>query len=108
MAQLLWAFYRGFAFILVADRVQATLLSLALISIPWALNPRYRRDLFSTRGYWVVQQWLLALLTALVSLTTNQLWFLILVHFLWVWLGGRLLAHLSEVIALQDQVAQAS
>ena len=95
-AQFLWAFYRGFALFLVPDRAQAALLGLALISIPWALDPQHWHDLLFTRGYRVVLEWMLALLTVLVSLATHQLWFLIGMHTLWVWVSGRLLAHLSE------------
>jgi len=96
LAQFLWAFYRGFARLLVPNRAQAALLALALISIPLALHPQHRRDLLSSRGYRVVEEWLLALLTVLVSLATHQLWFLIAMHTLWVWVGRRALAHLSE------------
>ena len=96
LAQIPWAFYRGFALSVVPDRAQAALLGLALISVPWALDPQHRRDLFAPRGYRVVLEWLLALSTVLVSLATNQLWFLVAMHGLWVWFSGRLLAHLAE------------
>jgi hypothetical protein len=95
MSQFLWAFYRGFALLLVPHRAQAALLALLLISIPWALNPRHWYDLFSARGHRVVLEWLLVLCTVLVSLATDQLWFLIGMHTLWVWASSRLLAHLS-------------
>jgi hypothetical protein len=93
--QLLWALYRGFAMVLIANRVYAAFASLALVSISWMLDPRRWRDLFTPRGYLVVQDWLFALLTVFVSLTTQALWFLILVHALWRWVSGRVLAHLS-------------
>ena len=93
--QLLWALYRGFAAILIPHRVYAAFASLALVSIPWLLDPRRRHDLFGPRGYLVVQDWLYALLTVLVSLTVHALWFLILVHALWQWVSGHVLAHLS-------------
>jgi hypothetical protein len=96
LAQFLWAFYRGFALLLCSDRAQAALLALALISIRWALHPRHWQDLFSSRGYRVVLEWMLALFTVVISLVTNQLWLLIGMHTLWVWGSGRLLAHLSE------------
>jgi hypothetical protein len=96
LAQIPWSFYRGFVLSVVPARAQAALLGLALISIPWALDPRHRQDLFSLRGYRVVLEWLLALSTVLVSLATNQLWFLVAMHCLWVWVSGRLLAHLAE------------
>ena len=94
--QFLWAFYRGFALLLVPHRAQAALLGLALISIPWVLDPRHGHELLSPRGYQVVLKWMLVFLTVVVSLTTYQLWFLIGMHALWVWISGRVLAHLSE------------
>jgi hypothetical protein len=108
LAQFLWAFYRGFALLLVPDRVQAGLLALALISIPWALNPRHWHDLLSTRGYLVVQEWLLALFTVLVSFATNLLWILIPMHMVWVWVSGRLLAHLSARSAQEARTGSTS
>jgi hypothetical protein len=93
--QLLWALYRGFAAMLIPNHVYAAFASLALVSIPWMLDPRRWHDLFTPRGYLVVQDWLFALLTVFVSLTTQALWFLILVHVLWRWVSGRVLAHLS-------------
>jgi hypothetical protein len=108
LSQFLWAFYRGFAWSVVPDRAQAALLALALISVPWALDPQHRRDLFTSRGYTVVQTWLLALFTVVVSLATNMLWFLVLMHTLWVWSSGRLLSHLSERAAREAGVLAAS
>jgi hypothetical protein len=105
LAQFLWAFYRGFALLLVPNRAQAALSALALISIPLALHPQRRRDLLSSRGYRVVEEWLLALLTVLVSLATRQLWFTIAMHTLWVWVGRRALAHLSERSLGEAEVA---
>jgi hypothetical protein len=96
LAQFLWAFYRGFALLVVPHRAQAGLLGLALISIPWALDPRHWHDLFSARGDRVVLEWVLALFTVLVSLAANQLWLLVALHALWVWVSGQLLAYLSE------------
>jgi len=95
LSQFLWAFYRGFALLLVPQRTQAALLALVLISTRWALDPQHWHDLFSPRGYRVVLQWMLAFFTVVISLVTNQLWFLIGMHALWVWVSGRLLAHLS-------------
>jgi len=108
LAQFLWAFYRGFALSVVPDRTLAALLALALISIPWAVYPQHWHDLFSTRGHLVVRRWLLALFTVVVSLTINQLWFLILVHTLWVWVSDRLLAYLSERAAHEAELTPAT
>ncbi len=93
--QLLWALYRGFATVLIANPVYAAFASLALVLIPWVLDPRRWHDLFTPRGYLVVQDWVFALLTVFVFLTVQTLWFLILVHALWRWVSGRVLAHLS-------------
>lgn len=96
LAQFLWAVYRGFALLVIPDRTQAALFALALISIPGALSPRHSHDLLSMRGYLIVQEWLIALFTVLISITINQLWLLIVLHALWVWGSGRLLTHLVE------------
>lgn len=108
LAQFLWAFYRGFALLVVPQRAQAALLALALISVPWALHPQRWHDLRSRRGHWAVLEWMLALLTGVVSLATQQLWFLIGMHVLWLWLSGRLLAHLSERLAESAVLTPAS
>ncbi len=94
-AQLLWALYRAFAATLTADRLKVAFIGLALITASWILDPRRRHDLLGTRGHLVVQDWLFALLTAFLSLTVRTLWFLVLMHALWLWFSGRMLAHLS-------------
>jgi hypothetical protein len=108
LAQFLWAFYRGFALLVIPDRAQSALFALALISIPWVLSPRYLHDLLSTRGYLYVLEWLLALFTVLVALTTDQLWFLIVLHTLWVWGSGRLLTYLVERLSGETAVTLVS
>jgi hypothetical protein len=99
--QLLWALYRGVADLLTGDPLWAAFISLALVTFSWALDPRRRRDLFCVRGYLVVQDWLLALFTAFLSLTVQALWFLILMHTLWLWFSGQMLAHLARGTAYQ-------
>jgi hypothetical protein len=94
--QLLWALYRGTAAQLIADRLQAAFVSLALVTVSWILNPQRRRDLFGPGGYLVVQDWLFALFTAFLSLTVQALWFLVLMHTLWIWFSGRVMAHLTR------------
>jgi hypothetical protein len=93
--QLLWALYRGVAAMLTGDRLWAAFISLALVALSWALDPRRRLDLLSTRGYLVVQDWLCALFTALLSLTVQVLWFLVVMHTVWMWFSGQALAHLA-------------
>ena len=93
--QLLWALYRGVTAMLTGDRLWAAFISLALIAFSWALDPRRRLDLLSARGYLVVQDWLCALFTALLSLTVQVLWFLVVMHTVWMWFSGQVLAHLA-------------
>lgn len=94
--QLLWALYRGIAAMLSGDRLWGAFVSLALIAFSWALDPRRRRDLLGAQGYLVVQDWLFALFTALLSLTVQVLWFLVVMHTVWMWFSGQALAHLSR------------
>jgi hypothetical protein len=94
--QLLWALYRGVAAQLIADRLQAAFVGLALVTVSWILNPQRRRDLWSPGGYLVVQDWLFALFTAFLSLTVQALWFLVLMHTLWIWFSGRVMSHLTR------------
>ena len=103
MAQLLWALYRGFSLTVVPNPAQAALVALALISLPWFLDRQRRYDLFTWRGYLVVQDWLLALGTVLVALAMNALWFLLLMHVLWVWGGSRVLAHAAASVVRDAQ-----
>jgi hypothetical protein len=95
--QMLWAFYRGVVNALTLDGVRVAFISLALVSASWLLTPRRRHDLFTPRGYLVVQDWLCALFTAFVSLIVRSLWLLIIMHMLWIWVGGQVLARLSQV-----------
>jgi hypothetical protein len=99
--QLLWALYRGFAATLTADRLQAASIGLALVAVCWISDPRRRYDLVSSRGYLAVQDWLFALFTAFLSLTVRALWFLVVMHVLWIWFSGQVLSHLSRSSALQ-------
>jgi hypothetical protein len=100
--QLLWALYRGVANLLTDDRLWAAFISLALISLPWILDPRRRRDLLGARGYLVVQAWLFALATAFLSITIQALWFLVAMHTLWIWFSGQALAHFSGATAYRS------
>ena len=108
LAQFTWALYRGFALTVVPEPAQAAIVALALISLPWFLDPQRRYDLFTLRGYLVVQDWLLALGTVLLALAANVLWFLLLMHTLWVWGGSQVLVHLSasRVRDAQTRAAQ--
>jgi hypothetical protein len=100
-AQLLWALYRGAAATWIVDRTMAAFVGLVLAVFPWVLDPGRRRSLFSLRGHLVVQDWLFALLTAFLSLSVRAIWFLVLMHTCWMWLTGRMLAHLSRPYAFR-------
>jgi hypothetical protein len=91
--QLLWALYRGFAILLTGDLFRASYVSLVLIAVCWAFDPRRRSDLASSRGHLVVQDWLFALFTTFLALTVQSLWFLVVMHTLWIWFSGQVLAH---------------
>jgi hypothetical protein len=97
LMQLHWAFYRGFLVTLIPDRSIASFAGLALVTLAWSSSPQRRHDLFTPRGYLVVQDWMCALFTAFLSLTVQALWLLILVHTLWLWVGGRVLAHFAAL-----------
>jgi hypothetical protein len=99
LMQLHWAFYRGFLIALIPDRTTASFASLALVALCWLSSPQRRHDLFTLRGYLVVQDWMCALLTAFLALTTQALWLLVLMHALWLWVGGRVLAHFLRASA---------
>jgi hypothetical protein len=95
--QAMWAFYRGVVSAWDADRMQVALISLALVTAAWLLDPQRRHDLFAPRGYLVVLEWVCALFTAAISTVLPVLWVLILMHALWIWVSGRLLMRLSQV-----------
>lgn len=90
--QFHWAFYRGFVATLTPDRTVVAFASVALVAFSWLWSPQRRHDLFTPRGYLVVQDWMCALFTAFVSLTIQALWLLILMHVLWLWVGGKVLS----------------
>jgi hypothetical protein len=105
--QLFWAFYRGFVATLTSDRTVIAFGGLALVAFAWLWSPRRRQDLFTPRGYLVVQDWMCALFTAFMSLTVQALWLLIVVHVLWLWVGGRVLSRFGALHlggSLADQV----
>jgi hypothetical protein len=90
--QVHWAFCRGFVAMLTSNRTIAAFAGLALVAFAWLWSPQRRHDLFTPRGYLVVQDWMCALFTAFVSLTIQALWLLILMHVLWLWVGGQVLS----------------
>jgi hypothetical protein len=105
-AQSLWALYRTLAATLTTDRVTVVFAGLGLITALWILDPRKRHDLAGARAHLVVQDWLFALFTAFLSLYVRTFWLLVVMHTLWIWFSGRLLAYLSA--SYRHQVASRS
>jgi hypothetical protein len=97
-AQLLWALYRGCVVQWTSRGIYVAFVSLALITLPWLLNPQRRQGLYTTdRAHVVVRDWMCALFTAFASLIIPSLWVLVLGHVLWIWTSGRTLAHFAQV-----------
>jgi hypothetical protein len=99
LLQAHWAFYRGVVLTQVPARAPAAWIALLLIVIPWTLDPQRRHDVLAPRGYLVVQDWICALLTVLVVHATGRLWLLIVLHTLWLWVGGRTRARVSPPLS---------
>jgi hypothetical protein len=95
--QMHWAFYRGAVATLTRDRTAIHFASLGLVALSWVLSPQRRHDLFTARGYLVVQDWMCALLATFVLLSIQALWLLIVLHALWLWVGGRALARFADL-----------
>jgi hypothetical protein len=95
--QLVWALYRGIASMWVETPVYVSYTSFGLVALSWALSPARRHALQDpSLSPIAVQDWLFALFTAFVSLTLQSVWVLILLHTLWAWASGRVLAHLGS------------
>jgi hypothetical protein len=80
-SQVHWAFYWGALAVLLQDLYRGVFLGLGLVYLEWALNPFWRRG---WRGDpQAAAQWLgaaLALVTALIFLSTRNLWLCLGVH----------------------------
>jgi hypothetical protein len=105
-AQILWAFYRGVAALYTSERLPIVLISLILTAAPWFTDLRRRNDLLHGRGHLVVQDWVCALFTAVLSLSVDVLWLLILAHALWLWVGERALARSLSTASLRAPTAE--
>lgn len=95
--QVQWAFYRAFMALLTSNQVYIAFGSVALIVFPWLLDPRRRHDLLTSRGFLVVQDGVCALFTGYLSLSSSALWLLVVMHTLWLWVGGRVRARFSTM-----------
>jgi len=87
--QVNWALYRLFASTLTAEPRYAAFITIVLVSFSWLLNPQRRHDLFTCRGYAVVQDWMFVLLTVLFAPKIVSLWLLMLMHGAWLWTSNR-------------------
>ena len=78
-----WAFYRGASIVLLEEIYRGVFIGLGLVYLEWALNPFWRRG-WRSDGV-AADQWLraaLALVAALVFLSTRNLWLCFGVHLL--------------------------
>jgi hypothetical protein len=93
--QLYWAYLRGVAALYTEEQVYVALAGFALAVLPWPFDPGRRSELATTRGYRIVQDYLAVLCTAVLVVSADVLWLLIVAHALWLWVGGRVVARLG-------------
>jgi hypothetical protein len=93
--QFYWAFLRGVAGLYAVDGVYVALAAFALAVFPWPFDPWRRAELMTARGYRIVQDYIVVLCTAVLVLSADVLWLLIVAHALWLWIGGRVVARLG-------------
>jgi len=90
--QVHWAFYRSFAHTLTQDVVYVAFGGLALVMFSWVLNPLWRASFHHPgQGYRRVRDWILATLTAFLSIYVRSLWLLVLLYAAWLWTSDRVL-----------------
>lgn len=78
-----WAFYRGASILILEEIYKGVFIGLGLVYLEWALNPFWRRGWRSDSA--AADQWLraaLALVAALIFLSTRNLWLCFGVHLL--------------------------
>ena len=96
-AQLLWAFYRGIAAQWTGERSYAAFAGLAIVGISWLLNPWRRERLGEPWGAsLIVSDWVLAVGTALITLSVRSLVLLIPLHTVLAWASNRVLHHVLD------------
>jgi len=95
VVQLYWAFLRGVAGLYTAEGVYVALAGFALAVLAWPFDPWRRDELATPRGYRVVQDYIVVLCTAVLVLSADILWLLIVAQALWLWVGGRVVARLG-------------
>jgi hypothetical protein len=90
--QMLWAFYRGVISAQTTNAIYITFVVMILISVSWFLSPLRQEDINNpSRGYGVVRDWMLALLTAAAATSVRSLWLLVMMHWMWLWTSDRVL-----------------
>jgi len=76
-----WAFYRSAVILLLDDHYTGTFLGFLLITLEWAMNPAWRKDLgLPWRSVTPLIRWSMALSTAIIFLLIRNLWVLVPVH----------------------------
>ncbi len=78
-----WAFYRSVVILLLDDYYWGTFLGFLLITLEWATNPAWRKDLgLPWRSVTPLLRWSMALLTAVIFALTRNLWVLVPLHWI--------------------------
>lgn len=103
LLQAQWAFYRGVVLLFTNNRLHSASLSLALVTLCWLFSPQRRHDLFTGHGHRVVEDWVCALLTSLLSLSVSLPWLFVAAHTLWLWVGNRVLIGARSVRPMPSQ-----
>lgn len=92
-----WAFYRSATILLLDDHYMGTFLGFLLVTLEWAINPAWRKDLsLPWRSANVLMRWGMAFVTAIIFLFTRNFWLLVPIHWGIEMACHRLLAGLSQ------------
>ena len=76
-----WAFYRSAAILLLDDYYVGTFLGFLLVTLEWAVNPAWRRNLsLPWRSVNTLMRWSMAFATAIIFLFIRNLWVLVPIH----------------------------
>jgi hypothetical protein len=91
-----WAFYRSIA-LLLDNYYAGIFLGFLLVTLEWAINPAWRRDLTSPwQSVNILLRWGMAFVTAIIFLFIRNLWLLVPIHWSIEVVCHRLLAGLSQ------------
>jgi len=76
-----WAFYRSATILFLDDYYAGTFLGFLLVTLEWAINPAWRRDLsLPWRSVNILMKWSMAFAIAIIFLFTRNLWVLVPIH----------------------------